>query len=91
MPEAEESLMGATTDQDKLKRIWSELGEELTSCSYHRLGREPREGQKRPILVTLEARAVRERILTKSRRLKDAGDPFTRIYVKKDVHPHVRN
>lgn len=91
VPENGESLSGATSDQDKLKKIWSELGEDLTSFTHYRLGREQIDGRKRPILVTLGAKAIRDQVLTKTKRLKDAGDSFSRIYVKKDVHPHVRN
>ena len=34
---------------------------------------------------------MRDRILGKSKKLKEAGDPFGRIFIKKDVHPAVRN
>lgn len=89
VPEGGENLAGATSDQDKLKKIWSELG--LTAFTHFRLGREQVDGRKRPILVTLGTKATRDKRLTKPKRLKDAGRLFARIYVKKDVHPHIRN
>lgn len=35
--ESVESLAGVTSDEDKLKKIWSELGEELPPCTHQRL------------------------------------------------------
>ncbi len=91
VPEDGESLAGATDDEAKLKKILSEMSEELPPCTHHRLGQEATDRKKRPILVTLASRTEKERILSKTKRLKDAGEPFSRIYIKKDVHPQVRN
>lgn len=88
VPESVESLAGVTSDEDKLKKIWSELGEELPPSTHQRLWREPTDRRKRDILVTLTAKTAREKILPKTNRMKDAGEPFSRIYIKKNVHPH---
>ena len=91
VPDEEESLAGATSDNDKLRKVWSVIGEDIEIRSHQRLGRRNDSGRKRPILVTVKSKQDRDAVLAKTKRLKDAGEPFGRIYVKKDVHPSVRN
>lgn len=85
------SLEGETSDLGKLQKVLSKIGEvpEVKSC--RRLGRGEAGARKRPILVTLSSREARDRVLGGTRRLKEAGAPYERIFVKKDVHPSVRN
>ena len=45
---------------------------------------------KRPMLVTLDSRIERDRILEKKTNLKKKEN-LKLIYVKKDLHPNVRN
>ncbi len=47
--------------------------------------------RRRPILLTLADRNQRICILDNANRLKNSGDNYSRIYIKKDVHPSVRN
>ena len=90
VPEEDEMLQGAATDDDKLKKIWSTVEEPFRVSSHRRLGR--REGtRKRPILVIVESKDVRDSVKTKASKLKNAGDQFKRIYIKRDEHPSVRN
>ncbi len=42
------------------------------------------------MLVCLDKAESRRVILQKTRKLKDAGEPYSRIYVKKDLHAAVR-
>ena len=86
-----ESLEGELLDQGKLPKVWSKIGNvpEVKSC--RRLGRGEPGARKRPILVTLTSREARDEVLANSRRLKEAGSPYERVFVKKDVHPSVRN
>ena len=44
----------------------------------------------RPILLVLSSVTDKQNILNQSKRLKDAGDEFKSIYLKKDLHPDVR-
>ena len=90
VPEEEEMFQGAATDDDKLKKIWSTVEKPFRVSSHRRLGR--REGtRKRPILVIVESKDVRDSVTTKASKLKNAGDQFKRIYIKRDEHPSVRN
>ena len=58
--------------------------------SHRRLGRNYEAGgRKRPILVVVADRDERDRLLSNARSLKQQGT-FDRIYVKKDLHPAVR-
>ena len=41
-------------------------------------------------MVTVASREAREKILGKASTLKQAGGDFSRIYIKKDVHPSIR-
>lgn len=42
-------------------------------------------------MVTLASRQLRDKILGKTKKLKETGAPYGHVYVKKDVHPSVRN
>lgn len=92
VPDDQESLETATTDEDKLKKVWATIGADFRVCSHRRLGHRAggTNGTKRPILVDLDSRLIRESILEKTKRLKEAGRPYDRIFIKRDVHPNVR-
>ena len=47
--------------------------------------------KNRPILVIVESKSMRDNILDKAKTLKNASDLFKRVFIKKDVHPSVRN
>ena len=89
-PDENESLDGATTDEGKLSKIWNQLDEPFEIESFRRLGRVATGQRKRPILVTLPSKRARDKIIEKTKRLKDAGSPYDTVYVRKDVHPSVR-
>ena len=91
VPDENESLDGATTDEGKLKKIWNQLDETYNIESFRRLGRAVTGTRKRPILVTLASKNARDKITEKTKKLKDAGPPYSTVYVKRDVHPSVRN
>ena len=57
-----------------------------------RLGKKPNDASYRPraIKVVVSNTTERKRILEHTRNLKRAGDTFSKIYVKKDIHPLVR-
>ena len=86
----DEPLQGATRDEEKLQKIWGKMEEPLRITSHRRLGRQ-NDARKRPILVTVDSKDVRDAVVSKGNKLKDAGDAFRRIYVKRDEHPTVRN
>lgn len=93
VPDEYESLDGAVTDEDKLKKIWAKVGVDNVVGTHRRLGRSDGDGTARrcrPILLTLRDKTVRGHILDYAKNLKTSGDTFKRIYVKKDVHPAVR-
>ena len=94
VPEEAEGLDGETSDEGKLKKIWMQMGLTYDAVSNKRLGRlEERQGnnRKRPILVVLASKHVRDDVLVNTNRLKNSSSCYSRIFVKKDVHPSVRN
>ena len=89
VPEDNETLEGATTDEEKVKKVWEKAGINCKIKSTERLGKVggPR---RRPVLAIVESRADRDTALEKAKTLKSANDTYNRIYIKKDVHPSVR-
>lgn len=92
VPEEQESLDGATNDTDKIQKVWGTIGVVDQMCALRRLGNASvvAGNRKRPILITLSSRNARDAALDKAKKLKSSGDQYSRIYVKKDVHPSVR-
>ena len=90
VPDENESLDGATTEEDKLKKIWSKVGVHVEMQFHRRLGRRDDRNSRRAILVTLAGKSIRDRILETTIQLKNAGGDYNRIYIKKDVHPSIR-
>lgn len=94
VPDGGEALDGETSDEGKLKKIWSQMEVPYDAISHKRLGRmdaQQTNNRKRPILVVVSTRYVRDNVLENARKLKSASAQYNRIYVKKDVHPSVRN
>ena len=91
VPDEQETLEGATRDEDKLHKIWHVIGANTAIRSHRRLGRnESGSTRKRPILVVAGSKDDRDSTLAKSQELKGRGAPYDKIYIKKDVHPAVR-
>ena len=47
-------------------------------------------GQTQPLLVKVDSKVHRDKVLELSKKLKDANQTLKKIYVKKDSHPEVR-
>lgn len=91
LPDENEALDGATTDVDKLNRLMNKVGVDNVQYQQRRLGTAG-EGQRRnrPLLLTIRDQDTRLRVLANAKHLKTAGGVYSKIYVKKDVHPGVR-
>ena len=91
LPDEGEALDGAVTDDAKLERVWEKVGVARVECEHRRLGVAADGGRRnRPLLLTVRHRDVRLTVLSNAKKLKTAGETYSRIYVKKDVHPGVR-
>ena len=89
VPEEGETLEGATSDSDKVSKVWDAASITSNVKSLRRIG-QPGE-RRRPILVEVVSRADRDSALDKARDLKGhSNDIYKRIFVKKDQHPSVR-
>ena len=93
VPDGEEALDGETSDEEKLRKIWMQMEVAYEVVSHKRLGKLDVQGnsRKRPILVVLASKHVRDNVLANTRGLKNSSACFGRIFVKKDLHPSVRN
>ena len=83
VPEDTETLDGATNDGEKLEKLWSAIGTDILRVSYKRLGRTTQTGRKRPILVTVGSKDDKDKVLENTHTLRQAGDLYARMYVKK--------
>ncbi len=96
VPDEQESMDGAVTDEEKLDKIWTAVGVGSVAGTHRRLGGGLSQAsggvrlRARPILLTLADKNQRGTILNNAKRLKTFGDNYSRIYIKKDVHPSVR-
>ena len=80
----------ASSDDEKVKMILKTSGHndaEIQEIS--RLGKVIA-GRARPTKVVLKCPMKRKSILNDAKKLKDAGDEFKKIFIKKDVHPCIR-
>lgn len=82
-------LNGAETDESKCKEIMKQIGVgDISMTCYTRIGKEGE--HPRPILITVESIDDKNRVLEKAKTLKEKGDEYKKIYIKKDVHPATR-
>ena len=95
IPETETVVdgVGLSSDSEKCAAVLRAIGEDSSIIkAVSRLGKAPAssaEGRPRIIKVQLESSECRARILGNSNTLKDAGLPFSRVYIQKDTHPLV--
>ena len=93
IPDGQESFDGATTDDDKIKKVWTAVEADpdiITIRSHRRLGRVINGNRPRPLLVDVESKSIRDEMLEKSKKLKELQENYKKIYIKKDSHPEVR-
>ena len=88
IPEEQESLGGAATEDAKIQKVLTTIGSSVSARSSRRLGKVGQ--RRRPILVTVASREDRDAVLERAKHLKEAGEIFRRIFIKKDTHPAVR-
>lgn len=90
VPDEDEALEGATSEQEKIDKIWSEVGVREAVQLHRRLGSRGENHRRRAILVTLDSKEAKDRVLTKASKLKEATGDLKRVFIKKDVHPNIR-
>ena len=88
IPEEQESLGGVTTEDAKIQKVLTTICSSVGARSSRRFGKAGQ--RRRPILVTVASWEDRDAVLERTKRLKNAGETFERIFIKKDTHPAVR-
>ena len=76
------------SDPDKVRLIGNTVGSEIENFTAKRIGKQ-RDGNTRPIQVTLDDASKRNDIVEKTKSVSNQSG-FNNIRVKKDVHPAVR-
>ena len=80
----------ANSNEEKVKLVLKKTGHNDAEIQeITRLGKANAE-RARPTKVILKCPLKRKSILEDAKKLKDAGDVFKKIFVKKDIHPSVR-
>ena len=93
IPDEQLALDGATTEEDKIQKVLGivEADTDAVIRSHQRLGRSAQSNDRpRPLLVRVDSKVIRDKVLDKAKKLKDSQEPFKKIYIKKDSHPEVR-
>lgn len=84
----------ANNDEEKVELLFTRIGVSNVQVErVDRLGKQSNNmpSRKRLLKVKLRSREERGNILEKAKTLKEAQNPFKKIYIKKDVSPSVRN
>lgn len=69
VPDDLQALEGATSDDDKIGKVWEAIGDNTAVRSHRRLGRpNPAPDRHRPILVVVGSKTERDNVLKKSRK-----------------------
>lgn len=91
VPEADDGdLEGASSDNEKCDMILRKIGiSDVKPQDVTRLGK-PQADKTRPILMSVTSRAERDKVLAETKSLKNAGQEYKIIYLKKDIHPAIR-
>lgn len=82
----------AVSDRDKVDKVFDCIGSaDIVIAEVERLGKYRQTGgATRPLKVTLTDPEQRWSVLQNSRKLKEAGGAFRKIFVKKDLDPATR-
>ena len=78
-----------TTDDEKVSHIMSlvncaDVTRDVENCS--RIGKEE-QGRTRMIKVKLSSKASREKVITNASQLRNKGEMWKKVFLKKDTHP----
>ena len=81
------------TDREKVIKVLEAAGcpdpTHTEGWVMKRLG-QANDRRKRPLLITVENQSKRDALLRMARHLKNAREPLSTIYIKKDMHPAIR-
>ena len=78
VPDYEEDFDGASSDESKLSKIWTQIGVGDVTTTHRRLGQRNNQ-RSRPILVTLQDKNERVNILDRAKHLKTCHELFKKI------------
>ncbi|MPC08435.1 hypothetical protein E2C01_001022 [Portunus trituberculatus] len=89
-------LGGTTSDAEKIKKLWEKVGVTTEVSAARRLGNIVNNNtdgtpRRRPILLTVASRYEKDMVLEKAKTLKSLSNVYSKIYIKKGVHPSIRN
>jgi Zn-dependent M32 family carboxypeptidase len=80
-------LDGALADDEKCNKIFEQI-EVNIGFQVKRLGKQGE--YPRPLLVITKSPDDRAQLIDNAKKLKEAGEDYKNVYIKKDLHPAVR-
>lgn len=86
-----EALMGATNDKEQLGKVCSEAGIAEDTQGYRRFGTAGEAMRCWAILLTVNSREARDRVLAKAPQLKQGNKTCEKIFMMKDGHRIMSN
>ena len=91
IPDERSAFDGVTSEEDKIQKVLGkvETDSDAVVRSHRRLG-PVNDDRPRPVLIRVDSKFIRDKVLEKAKKLKDLNDPFKKVYIKKDSHPEVR-
>ena len=94
IPDEQSAFDGGTSEEDKIQKVLGivEADSDAVVRSHRMLGRpdQVNNNRPRPVLIRVDSKFIRDKVLEKAKKLKDLNDPFKKVYIKKDSHPEVR-
>ena len=86
----ENDFDGENDEKAKIKKLFLKIeSQETEIIEFKRLG-DKKDRHIRPILLKTRSREARDKLLEKAKSLSSKDDPYKSVYIKKDVHPLVR-
>ena len=82
----------AGTDDEKVTAVLKKIGlDAIRPLTIQRLGNNDGNGARaRPLKIVVESNGDQQKILANSKKLKQGGEGYCTIFIKRDVHPAIR-
>ena len=83
----------ADTDEKRVAIILKKVGQEnVVPVTIQRLGKDGAAGANRirPLKIVVNTSEEQKEVISNAKKLKNAGEEFKKVFIKRDVHPAIR-